>query len=84
MRTSRLTALVALGAVLPALVGSPAWARGASPRVPAIGHQQGELKGSDTVAQDGFGVSVALSGRTAVVSARDRASDAGWAYVLIA
>ena len=46
--------------------------------------QTGEMKGADTVANDGFGVSVALSGTTAVVSAPDRASDAGRAYVFTA
>jgi len=83
MRTSRLAVLVALGAVLPALVGSPAWARGASPRIPAIGQQQGELKGSDTVAQDGFGVSVAISGATVVAGAPGYAKSAGRAYVFV-
>jgi nucleoside-specific outer membrane channel protein Tsx len=40
-----------------------------------------ELKGSDTVAEDGFGVSVVISGATAVVGAPDRAKDAGQAYL---
>ena len=39
------------------------------------------LKGSDTVAGDSLGVSVALSGTTAVVGADDRAQHAGRAYV---
>jgi nucleoside-specific outer membrane channel protein Tsx len=43
--------------------------------------QVSELKGSDTTAKDAFGVSVALSGTTAVVTAPDRANDAGRAYV---
>ena len=82
MRTSRLAVLVALGAVLPALVGSPAWAGGARSRTaPVPGQQQGELKGSDTVAQDGFGVSVAISGATVVAGAPGYAKSAGRAYV---
>ena len=43
--------------------------------------QVAELKGSDTVAEDGFGVSVVVSGTTAVVGAPDRAKDAGEAYL---
>jgi nucleoside-specific outer membrane channel protein Tsx len=74
--------LVVLAAVLPAIVGGPAWARGAEPRtVHAIGQQQGELQGSDTVAQDGFGVSVAISGAAVVAGAPGYAKSAGRAYV---
>ena len=43
--------------------------------------QTAELEGSDTVAQDGFGWSVAISGTTAVVGAGGHAKDAGRAYV---
>jgi hypothetical protein len=43
--------------------------------------QVAELKGSDTVAGDMFGVSVAISGNTAVVGADGRASYTGSAYV---
>jgi hypothetical protein len=39
------------------------------------------LKGSDTVAGDGFGIRVAISGTTAIVGANGHASDAGRAYV---
>jgi hypothetical protein len=39
------------------------------------------LKGSDTVAGDYFGGSVATSGTTAIVGARDHANEAGRAYV---
>ncbi len=82
MRTSRLAVLVVLGAVLPTLVGSPAWARGARPQTArVIGQQQGEFKGSDTVAQNGFGVSVAISGATVVAGAPGYAKSAGRAYV---
>src|ERR1039457_5795693 len=40
-----------------------------------------ELQGSDTVAGDEFGSSVAISGTTAVVGAGDHAGHAGRAYV---
>jgi hypothetical protein len=43
--------------------------------------QAAELKGSDTVAQDGFGGTVAISGTTIVVGAVDNANFAGRAYV---
>jgi hypothetical protein len=43
--------------------------------------QAAELKGSDTVASDFFGVSVAISGTTAVVGAPYHEGDAGRAYV---
>ena len=43
--------------------------------------QVAELKGSDTVANDGFGYSVAISGTTAIVGAPDHATDAGRAYM---
>ena len=48
----------------------------------AMWNQVAELKGSDTVAGDEFGYSVAISGTTAVVGAPVHASDAGRAYVL--
>jgi len=38
--------------------------------------QVAELKGSDTVANDGFGYAVAISGTTAIVGAPDHAKDA--------
>ncbi len=44
-------------------------------------HQTGELEGADTVASDGFGVSVAISGTTAVVAAPGHAKEAGRAYL---
>jgi hypothetical protein len=54
----------------------------ASPRTTSpIGKQLAELKGSDTVAGDGLGSSVAISGSTAIVGAYDHAKDAGRAYV---
>ena len=43
--------------------------------------QAAELKGSDTVAGDDFGYSVAISGTTAVVGADGHAREAGRAYV---
>jgi drug/metabolite transporter superfamily protein YnfA len=44
-------------------------------------HEAAELAGSDTIAGDGFGVSVAVAGTTLVVGAGLAASDAGRAYV---
>lgn len=43
--------------------------------------QVAELKGSDTLATDRFGTSVAISGTTIVVGAYDHAKSAGRAYV---
>ena len=43
--------------------------------------QVAELKGSDTVAKDAFGYSVAVSGSTIVVGAPDHSAGAGRAYV---
>jgi hypothetical protein len=43
--------------------------------------QTAELKGTDTVANDGFGYSVAISGTSAIVGEPDHAKDAGRAYV---
>jgi hypothetical protein len=45
--------------------------------------QVAELKGSDTVAGDYFGYSVAVSGSTVVVGAQDHARSAGRAYVFV-
>ena len=46
-------------------------------------HQSVELAGSDSVAGDGFGDSVAVSGGTVVVGAFGHAASAGRAYVFI-
>ncbi len=82
MRTSRVASLVALGAILLPLVASPASAIGARQRTtPPIGTQLAELNGSDTVAGDGLGVSVAISGTTVLSGAPGYAKDAGRAYV---
>ena len=43
--------------------------------------QAAELEGSDTVDGDDFGLSVAMSGTTAVVGAQGHAKDAGEVYV---
>ena len=45
--------------------------------------QQKKLIGSDTVAGDGFGASVAISGNTAVLSSPYKATNAGAAYVFV-
>ncbi len=64
------------------LLACTASAVAASPRsTSAIGKQLAELKGSDTVAGDGVGSSVAVSGTTAIVGAYDHAGHAGRAYV---
>jgi len=47
----------------------------------AVWKQAAELKGSDTVAGDYFGNSVAISGTTAIVGARRHTISAGRAYV---
>ena len=46
-----------------------------------IGAQLAELKGSDTIAGDDFGTSVAISGTTVIVGADGHANGAGRAYV---
>ena len=45
------------------------------------GSRSAELKGADTVANDGFGISVVLSGTTLIIGAPDHAKLAGRAYV---
>ena len=81
MRTSCIASLIVVGAIsLPLLAGTTSPVA-ASPRTAPIGTQLSELKGSDTVAGDGFGGSVAVSGTTAVVGAPGYAIDAGRAYV---
>ena len=73
--------LVVAATSLPFLV-SPASAVAASPRAtPSIGKQLAELKGSDTLTGDAVGVSVAISGTTAIVGAPGSAKDAGRVYV---
>ena len=82
MRTSRVAVLVVLGGIMVSLLAGPVSASGARPRTtPPVGLQLGELKGSDTVAQDGFGVSVAISGTTVVAGAPGYAKSAGRVYV---
>jgi nucleoside-specific outer membrane channel protein Tsx len=82
MRTSRIAGLIAIGAISLPLLAGPASATDARLRsTPPIGRQLAELKGSDTIADNGFGVSVAISGTTAVVGAPGYAKSAGRAYV---
>ena len=65
----RLAALVCTGAMsLPLLAGSGS-ASAAIPRVPSIGKQLAELKGTNVFGGGWFGTSVAVSGATAVVGA---------------
>ncbi|MGA3354630.1 MAG: hypothetical protein ABSD85_15825 [Acidimicrobiales bacterium] len=68
------------------VVGAPGYAKNAG-RVYVFAEtttgwkQAAELKGSDTVADDGFGYTVAISGTTAIAGTPDHAKDAGRAYV---
>ena len=81
-RITRLSTLLAIGALSLPLLASTASAVAATPReTPAIATQPAELKGSNTVASDWFGSSVAVSGATAVVGAFRHANKAGQAYV---
>ena len=50
-------------------------------RSPSGWKQAAELKGTDTIGLDGFGISVAISGTTAVVGATGHAAGAGRVYV---
>ncbi len=82
MRRSLIGGLLVVAATFLPLLASSASAVAASPRVtPSIGKQLAELKGSDTLAGDAVGVSVAISGTTALVGAPGSAKDAGRAYV---
>ncbi|HXW78509.1 MAG TPA: FG-GAP repeat protein, partial [Acidimicrobiales bacterium] len=67
------------------VVGAPSHASKAGAAYVFLNSGQGwratELKGSDTVAKDDFGDSVAISGNTIVVGAFGHASEAGRAYV---
>ena len=82
MRRFCIASLIAVGAISLALSGSTATAVAASPRAaPPVGTQLSELKGSDTVAGDYLGYSVAISGTSAVVGAPGYAGHAGRAYV---
>jgi hypothetical protein len=81
MPMHRTAILVAVGAIaLPLLVSTPS-AVAASPRRTPVVWLVDELKGSDTVGNDQFGTSVAISGTSAVVSGCNHASAAGRAYV---
>ena len=82
MRRSLTGGLLVVAATSLPLLVSFASAVAASPRVtPSIGKQLAELKGSDTLGGDAVGVSVAISGPTAIVGAPGSAKDAGRAYV---
>jgi hypothetical protein len=68
------------------LVGAPFHANGAGrayvfTSAAAGWKETAELKGTDTVADDGFGISVALSGTTALVGAPGHANATGRVYV---
>ena len=81
-RIASVCVILVIGAISLPLLASTTSAVAASPRTtPPIGKQLAELKGSDTVAGDYFGSSVAISGTTAVVGAPFHAKHAGRAYV---
>jgi hypothetical protein len=68
------------------VVGAPGYAKNAGrvyvfDKTPAGWKQVAELKGSDIVAQDGFGYAVGVSGTLAVVGAPDHEKNAGRAYI---
>ncbi len=82
MHTSRLVILVAAGAIaLPLSACGTSTVAPSSRTTTPIGKQMAELEGTDTVAGDGTGSSVAISGTTAIVGAYDHAKDAGRAYL---
>ena len=82
MRASRIASLVAVGAISLPLLAGTASAVAASPRTVASSWKQvAPLLGSDSVANDEFGYSVAISGTTAVVGAWFHAGYTGRAYV---
>ncbi|MGA2530137.1 MAG: FG-GAP repeat protein [Acidimicrobiales bacterium] len=66
--------------ITPLFAGFPA-ALAAQRSAHPAGSQLAELKGSDTLAGDGFGWSVAMSGAFVVVGAWGHSKDAGRAYV---
>jgi hypothetical protein len=78
--------LVVAGSGSIIVVGRPQYANGAGRAYvftkTVTGWQQtAELKGTDTVANDSFGSSVAITGTTVVVGAPERADGAGRAYL---
>ena len=81
-RSAVLIAVLALALVQVAIAGAAGAVR---PRTtPLIGRQLAELEGSSSVGSNGFGVAVAISGRTAVVGACNESSDLpSAAYVFI-
>ena len=82
IRRSHIVPLVGLVAVFLPVLGSTASAVAANGLIaPRVGTQLAELNGSGIVADDGFGVSVAISGTTAVVGVPGFAKDAGRADI---
>ncbi|MGA3352731.1 MAG: FG-GAP repeat protein [Acidimicrobiales bacterium] len=85
MGKSRIVALLGLASasaiVLPMLAFSAAATAASQQTAPPVGRQLAEIKGSDTVSGDAVGVSVAISGTTAVVGAPGYANDIGLVYV---
>jgi hypothetical protein len=82
MRRSLVGGLLVVAATsLPLLVSSAPAVAASLRAAPSILKQLAELKGSDTLSGDAVGVSVAISGTTALVGAPGSAKDAGRAYV---
>jgi hypothetical protein len=81
MPRHRTVSLVAVGAIaLPLLVNATSAVAASSRRIPVVWLVD-ELRGSDTVGNDQFGTSVAISGTTVVVGASGHSGAAGRAYV---
>ena len=80
-RLSSLSALLVLTMLASLQLAIPLSAAAAPRDASAVGKQLAALLGSDIVAGDAFGVSVAVSGTTAVVGAPGYAKDVGRAYV---
>ena len=79
-RVASVSTVIALGAIcLPLLAGCSSTAK-SPPKLVPVKTQQAELKASDLIASDTFGVSVAISGTTAVVGTSGT-SYVGRAYV---
>jgi hypothetical protein len=76
------TAFLAVGSIALPLLAAAGSGSAARPRTtPPIGTQLAELKGVDTVPNDAFANSVAISGTTAIVGSLYYAAGAGRAYV---
>ncbi len=80
-RMASLSALITAGAISMPLLGVTPTAFANPLTTPTIGKLVAELTGSDAVAGDDFGATVAISGTTVAVGAPSHANYAGRAYV---